>query len=197
MTVRSPWDVLLLGGASGVGKSTVAPAVARHFGAALTPIDDFYLVVERMTSPERYPEVHRWRLHPEEVLALDDDGMLEHTLANASAMTEALEPVIAEHLGEEPRLVLEGDFLVPSLAVRERFDDVEANGRVRGVFLLEDEAQLGRNFADREGEEQPRRARATAVHSEWIRAECDRLGVPAVPARPWSTVVDRVIAAAS
>ena len=195
--MRPPWDVLLIGGASGVGKSTIVYEVARHLDAALTAVDDISTVLETMTSPDEHPELHRWRLHPEEVVALDDEAMLAHTRAYAAEVTQALVPVIAEHLGAAPPLVLEGEFLVPALAATERFVDVPAGGRVRGVFLLEDEEQLGRNFAAREGEEQPRRARAAARYGVWLRSECERLGVPSLAARPWDTLVRRVIASAS
>ena len=192
-----PWTVLLLGGASGVGKSQISRRLARRFDAEVVTVDDIYLALERMTTPEQYPEVHRWRLHPEEVLALDDDGMLQHTLGCAEVVAEALEPVIADHLESSNPAVFDGDFLLPSLAARTSFDDVPADGRVGALFLLEDEEQLGRNFLAREGHEQARRARASWRYSEHLRQECARLGVPSIQARPWETVFDRAVDAIS
>jgi 2-phosphoglycerate kinase len=191
------WTVLLLGGASGVGKSQISRPLARHFGADMTAVDDIYLALERMTSPERYPEVHRWRLDPASVVAFDDDEMLQHTLGVAAFVSDALQPVIAEHLESSDAIVLDGDFLLPSLAASETFDDVRADGRVRGLFLLEDEDQLGRNFREREGEEQARRARASWRYGEHLREECARLGIPAIEARPWHSVLERAIDAVS
>jgi 2-phosphoglycerate kinase len=186
--------VLLLGGASGVGKSQIASSLASRLGASVVAVDDFEVVLERMTTPERYPELHRWRLHPEEVLALDDAGMLAHTRGYAEVMTEALEAVVGNHLDDGTRIVLEGDFILPSLALRQAFNNVSADGRVRAVFLVEgDEDQLARNFRRREGEEQPRRARASWCYSEWLRKECERLGVPAIPSRPWETTLQRAV----
>ena len=188
--------VLLLGGASGVGKSQIASDVAARFGASVVAVDDFQVVLERMTWPERYPELHRWRLHPEEVLALDDAGMLAHTRGYAEVMAEALVAVIANHLESGPPIVLEGDFVLPSLAMQTTYDGVAADGRVRAVFVVEeDERQLARNFLAREGEDQPRRARASWCYSEWLREECDRLGVPAISSRPWTTTLERALAA--
>ncbi|HWC31912.1 MAG TPA: hypothetical protein VG709_02155 [Actinomycetota bacterium] len=197
MTERS-WSVLLVGGASGVGKSAVSYRLAAELGVNLTAVDDVQNILERMTDPDRYPVVHLWRLHPERLLALEEAGMLAHTLEYAAVVAEALEPVIASHLQSGVPLMLEGDFILPSLAIREAYDGVPADGRVRALFLYEEEeAQIARNFAAREGEEQPFRARACWRYSEWLRDECRRLGVTAIPARPWETVLDRALGAVS
>jgi len=184
--------VLLFGGASGVGKTQIAAHLAARRGAALTAVDDIQAVLERMTTPEHFPAVHLWCLHPEEVLAFDDEEMLQHTQEYAAVVAQALEPVIANHLQEQTPVVLEGDFVLPSLAVMGSYDGVPSDGQVRGLFLYEeDEAQLARNFHAREGEDQPRRARASWYYSEWLRNECARLDVPAIPSRPWDTLFMR------
>jgi 2-phosphoglycerate kinase len=187
------WTVLLIGGPSGVGKTAVSRPIARRFDADLTGVDDIQTALERMTTAEQYPEIHRWPLHPDEVLALDDEGMLRHTLGCAAVVSEALEPVIADHLDSSEPVVFDGDFVLPELVAKASFDGVAADGRVRGVFLHEDEDQLGRNFLARDGQEQTRRARSSWWYGEHLRAGCARLGVPSIPARPWDTTVDRAI----
>src|SRR5688500_2061465 len=173
VTGAPPWQVFLLGGASGVRKSRLGARLAARWGARLVEVDDSQAVLERVTTPQQYPEVHRWRLHPEEVLALDDAAMLAHTCAYAAVMADALEPVIGSHLESGTPVVLEGDFILPSLATLPAYDGVAHAGRVRALFLVEqEEAQLARNFHVREGEEQPRRARASWHYNEWLREEC-------------------------
>ncbi len=196
MDAQRTWQVLLLGGASGVGKTMVSYRLAHHFAVGLTEMDDFQNVLERMTTPEQYPALHEWRLHSAEVLRMDDEQMLAHILDTSAAMSAAMELVIGNHLASSAPVVLEGDFLLPSLAVRPAYDGVPAEGQVRAVFLYEeDEQQILRNYRAREGTDQPHRARVSWYHSEWLRREAERLGLPAVPARPWDTVLERVIAA--
>lgn len=196
METRRTWQVLLFGGASGVGKTSVSYRLAHTFRVGLTEVDDFQIVLERMTTPEQQPALHYWSLHAAEVLRMDDAQMLSHTLSVAEAMSGAIELVIGNHLASHAPVVLDGDFLLPLLAVRPAYDGTPADGRVRAVFLYEhDEQQILRNYHARDGEEQPRRARASWYYSEWLRREADRLGLPAVPARPWDTVLERVIAA--
>lgn len=36
---RASWDVLLIGGASGAGRSSLSYPLARHFGVTVTEID--------------------------------------------------------------------------------------------------------------------------------------------------------------
>jgi 2-phosphoglycerate kinase len=195
MTETHPWYVLLFGGASGVGKTSVSYRLARHFGVGLTEVDDFQVILERMTSPERYPEFHYWRLHTDEALRMTEDEHLDFGRRYVRAMAPALELVIANHIETRMPVVLEGDFIHPELAVRPSYGEVEAGGRVRAVFLYEeDEEQIARNYLEREGEEQPRRARLSWRYSEWLRREAERVGVTTIAARPWDTVLERIIA---
>jgi hypothetical protein len=67
-------------------------------------------------------------------------------------LTPALEAMIASHLESGAPLVVEGDFLLPALAVQPAYQGMAAGGQVRAIFLYEDEeAQLRRNFATRAG----------------------------------------------
>jgi 2-phosphoglycerate kinase len=187
-----PWQVLLIGGASGVGKTSVSYRLARHFGVGITAIDDFQVILERMTDSEWYPELHLWRRDPRAFLDMSPDEQLAFTVRYGTVMAEALEVVIANHLEDEPPIVLEGDFLLPSVATRDVYVDQPAEGRVRAIFIVEpDENQIARNYLAREGEDQPGRARISWRYSEWLREEAGRLGVPVVPARPWDTVFER------
>ena len=46
MVLRSsgpiPWDVLLIGGAAGTGKTSVSYRLARHFDVGITEVDDIH-----------------------------------------------------------------------------------------------------------------------------------------------------------
>jgi len=45
MTQGRSWDVLLIAGASGVGKTSVSYRIAHHFGVGITEIDDFQILL--------------------------------------------------------------------------------------------------------------------------------------------------------
>jgi 2-phosphoglycerate kinase len=196
MTNAPPWKVYLIGGASGVGKTQVSYRVALHLGVGITEIDDFQNALERMTTPEQYPDLHLFSTNPDAFFRMDESQKLEHTLGYASVMAKALEPVIANRLDGGPSILLEGDFLLPSVAARPTFDGIPANGNIRAVFLYEeDEEQILQNFLAREREIQQIRARQSWLYSEWLRQEAARLDIPTVAARPWETVFERTLAA--
>jgi 2-phosphoglycerate kinase len=196
MSDRRSWDVLLIGGASGVGKSQVSYRLAQHFGVGITEIDDFHVILERMTTPEQQPVIHLFPTNPDAFFRMNEEEKLAFAISYGEVMSKPLEYVIANHLDGGSPIVLEGDFLLPSLAVKPNFDGISAGGRVRAIFIYEgDENQIGRNYLAREGEPQPGRARASWRHSEWLRQEADLLGIPTLAAQPWETVFERALAA--
>ena len=186
---------MLIGGGAGVGKSTVAFELARRFEVGLTEVDDFQRVLERMTTPEQYPAVHAFNLDPDGWRAMDDRSKLDAIIAYGEVMSIALEPVLRNHLDGGIPTIYEGDFLLPFFAARSSFCGHPAQGRVRGIFLYDGAEQISHNFQQREGNRQPDRATVSALYGEWLRAEAERHGQLAIPARPWETAIDRIITA--
>ena len=54
------WTVLLLCGASGIGKSTLARAMGVHYGVPVTSGDDIVTGIKALTGPGTHPVLHRW-----------------------------------------------------------------------------------------------------------------------------------------
>lgn len=88
-------------------------------------------------------------------------------------------------------------------SVRERASD----GRARAVFLFEaDASALGDNMRSRgprsrveelaPAEDRRAHARKNYLFGEWLSLEAERRRLPTVPARPWETLGDRILAAA-
>jgi 2-phosphoglycerate kinase len=190
------WVVLLVGGASGVGKSSLAQPLARVLGVNLVEVDDFQLVLEATLPPEQLPLLHFWRTNREEFDAWDDDQRVAHFV---QVCEEIFRPGVAAVIGARLEVgvpvIVEGDFLLPEWTTAARFADEPNDGRVRALFVSEDdEQQLLANFHERERKVQQVRAHASHVLDRWLRGECERWDVPTVAARPWETVVERALA---
>ncbi len=194
---RRTWDVLLIGGAAGTGKTRVSYRLARHFDVGITEVDDFHIVLETMTTPEQQPVLHYWKTKPESRQLLTEQ-IRELHISVGRVMLPALGAVIANHIETRTPIILEGDYILPELmAQRGDAHSWEAE-RVRAVFLYEpDERQIVRNFHLRESgaDEQARRAHVSWLYGEWLKKECERYRLPALPATPWDSLPDRIVEA--
>jgi 2-phosphoglycerate kinase len=177
--------VLLIGGPSGVGKTTVAVEVAARLGAAWLMVDDLRLALARSGLPVPIAD---------EVGAFDAPGGL---LAVGALMTPAVEVVIENHVDGHIPVVIEGDGILPSLFERASVRARAANGRVRAVFLYEpdEEALYGSHRSRGRGLTDRPHARKNFLFGQWLKREAERRGLPTLPARPWDTLADRILAA--
>jgi 2-phosphoglycerate kinase len=201
------WAVLLLGGHSGAGKSTVAERLARQNGAAWLMVDDLRLALQRsravLPSPADTAALRFttdpgwWRQPPERLLAA--------AIADGRALSPALEVVIENHVDQRLPVVLEGDGILPDLLARPPVATRAAGGRVRAVFVVEpDETVLAAVIRGRAREstfmtapEMAGVVRARWLYGRWLTEQARRAGLPVVAPRPWATLAGRVAAAAT
>jgi 2-phosphoglycerate kinase len=185
-----PWIVALVCGASGAGKSSVAIPLARRHGVPLTEADDIVTAHQAMTTPEQAPLLHLWDTDPE-TRTWTAQRIAQHAIAVAEAMRRGFEAVIADHIEFAAPVVMEGDYLLPDLTTA--FGDA-----VRAVVVSEpDEDRIVANYLSREPDrgEQRFRAQVSTHFDAVLSARARRVGVPVVPAWPWSDAVDRADAA--
>jgi 2-phosphoglycerate kinase len=202
-----PWRVLLVGGHSGAGKSTVAQRLARRYGTAWLMADDLRLALQRsrvtLRSPDATAALHfdtapGWWRHPPERLR-------DAAIAVGAALSPALEVVIENHVDQRLPVVLEGDGILPALLARPPVRARAAGGRVRAVFVVEpDEAALAANIRARGLEatfmtavEVAGMVRARWLYGRWLAEQARRAGLPVLAPRPWGTLADRIAAAAT
>ncbi|MEO8457061.1 MAG: hypothetical protein ABI559_04545 [Chloroflexota bacterium] len=187
-----PWDVLVIGGPSGVGKTSVSYPLAHQFGVAICEIDDLCITATAITTPEQQPALHYWNTHAG-AAELPPEEIIEHFLETCRALRPALSAVIENHLETSMPVVLDGDYALPEFFT-------EASERVRTVFIYEpDEDVILSNLKRREPNwtDCEKRAQVGRLFGRWLKDECERLGLPAVQARPWDSVINRVAEAAA
>lgn len=66
MSDQHRWPVYLIGGASGVGKTSVSYRAARYLDVGITEIDDIHIALMRMTTPPDQPVLHYFQTHRDE-----------------------------------------------------------------------------------------------------------------------------------
>jgi 2-phosphoglycerate kinase len=103
----STWDILLLGGASGVGKTALAYQLADRYGVGVIEIDDFEAALLTVTTPEPAPLLHFWRTHWDDFRAFTDDPHVEHFIEVARSVYQpALRSVIANRSSGGRRVII-------------------------------------------------------------------------------------------
>ena len=141
----SGWSVLLIGGHSGAGKSMLAMQIARHFGVAYAEADDFRMALQQVTTAAEHPDLHFFITAPgvakDGIWEASPEELADRLLRVGQVVSHALEVVVAHHQWMAKPLVLEGDGILPRLAIQSIFPTKDGEiGRARFVLLHEPDA---------------------------------------------------------
>lgn len=199
------WRVLLIGGSSGTGKSTIARQLAAQLAISWLQVDDLRLALQnsRVSFPEQghtdalycFTRPGIWHEGPE--------ALCQALVAVGEMLCPALEIVIANHIDIDAPLILEGDGILPSLLENPLMQRYKDSGLLQAVFLHEpDEKQLytnithrGRGTAGMNVEELRTEARTKWLYSQWLAHEARRWAVPVLESQPWETLGARILGA--
>jgi 2-phosphoglycerate kinase len=200
---RGNWQILLIGGPSAAGKSTLARALAEHYGLVHLDADLFFLTLRRafprdIALPGLKQEDELFWSQPPDVL-------VEHYMRLSAFVCNALEAVIALQYRRHQPSVLEGGWLLPSFARQEVFDGVAMpSGAVRGLFLYEDDTEELERRRQARGDAWARTFKDEVMlniremrrrHGIVLKEQAQSLGEPTLASRPLETLFDRALAA--
>ena len=182
------WTVLFIGGASGMGKSSVAYELARFYNVNVLEVDDICQAVEAMTTRELLPAVHYWSSG----INWTDVGVSGNVkwLKDVSKeLIPGIKAIVENHIEADVPVIIEGDFIHPEFVAS--FENL----KVKSIYVYEpDKNQILQNYLSREGGElQHFRADISIEYGTWLVNTCGKLGINVIESRPWDTVVDRVI----
>ncbi len=194
--------VLLLGGTSGVGKSSLAVEVARRLGIArVLSTDSIRQIMRMMTSPELVPALFgssydAWRLMPPN--GDHEPNVIEGFRAQASAVSLGIRASLDRSISESSNLVVDGVSIVPGTVGQDEFG--ERAHVVTLVVATLDEASLRDRFRVRAGGQRERLADRYLASFEAILGiqrhlleEADRYGVPVVDNADFERSVRQII----
>ena len=189
--VRSslPTKVVLLGGSSSVGKTTLARELARRIDGEHRQVDDLRRTVDDPRVHFLSEAAHPWRSGPSSICLV-----LQRA---AEAMRPVLGRAVDAALAGGRRMVLEGEALDPWLAERYSSDP-----RVSALFVVEsDSDRLAQTlharspaFDQLSAAEQEKVACTAALYGRWLESESRERGFPCLASQPWATLADRATA---
>lgn len=182
------WTVLLIGGASGTGKSSIAYEIGCYYGVNVLEVDDIHLSVEAVTTKENFPAIHYWSTGVDwkEVGVANNVNWL---ISVGKEMMPVLKELINRHIEDKLPIIIEGDFISPELS--KSFD----HPQVKSIFVTESDVnQILDNYLSREGGQlQHYRAEISIAYDKWLADTCNELGIQRIESRPWDTVLDRTL----
>ncbi len=196
------WDVLLIGGTSGIGKTTIARQLGLQLGLPWLQVDDLRLALQwsRAILPQRTSDLYFfldtpgvWQLTPERLCA----GLI----AVGEVMSPAIEVAVESHLATAAPIIIEGDGILPSLFARPALQQLIRSKQVQGIFLIEPEEEIivanmiqrNREIVGRTEEEIHTEARSKWLYSQWLAKEAQRLQLPMLETRPWQSLSERIL----
>jgi 2-phosphoglycerate kinase len=145
--------VILVGGATGTGKSTVATEMAYKLGIPrLTSTDSIRQTLRAFFSPDFMPTIHHSSFAAGEAMSEAEDPLVSGFLEQARTVLVGVQASIERALHEGWPIIVEGVHLVPGLL------PVEDGRAVVCPFVLsiEDEDEHARHFFARsEGGDRP------------------------------------------
>jgi 2-phosphoglycerate kinase len=181
-----PCRILLLGGASGSGKSSVAHVVARRWNANVLCADDVRVAMEAAAEGATIGVFHRGRDVPLDAARLPASiAAWQHV---SDLVSRALQRVILLRMAYGGRFVLEGDCLAPTLVQASAMRQLCAHGVLRMVVLTTrgpDHLKAQLRLRDRGflQQHQTVQDRYVAKHwgcAVWLAAHAQVSGVPVV-----------------
>jgi 2-phosphoglycerate kinase len=197
--------VILIGGAVGVGKSTIATHLAHRLGIVRVVATDGAIreVMRAMLSPEIMPTLHVSTFHADQAVrepTRRSDALVAGFREQTQAVSVGIAAMINRSVTEGTSIVIEGVHVVPG------FFDVEAHGdRLVAVPLIlevEDEQAHLNHIAVRETGIRPADRYARSFDNirrlqRYIKSQALSHGIPIVPNHSFdqaiSTVLDLVM----
>lgn len=194
--------VVLIGGPSATGKSTLAESVARCLEATRIDLDLFYIALRGVIPPGDAPVgLHQ---QDESFWAKPAHELVELYLNLQAYMSRSFEPVVAQFLRSGRSVVMEGTWLNPEFASQSTYSGCEAAGIVKGLFLYEPV------FGEMERRRRQRanpwdRVFSAAVMENVatmrytlgleLKRHAETLGMPVLECRPFATLEHRALSA--
>ncbi len=196
--------VVLIGGATGVGTSTLAADVARRLNIqSVIGTDSIREVLRRAVSPALLPMLHKssYGVKKEDIRVpvAEEELVLYGFRAQSSQVSVGVEAIVERGLKEGTNLVIEGVHLAPEI-ILDRFRD-HPNVCSLVVYLSDDDVHRDRFYVRALGTSMRRPAEEYISHfreirqiHDYIRESAERTGVFCVENLSIETASDAAVA---
>jgi 2-phosphoglycerate kinase len=175
--------VILVGGAPGAGKSTLAQELARRLHITSISIDDLALATQGVTTPISHPGLHLMRTgdHLTYFTSNPPERLISDASEQHDALWPAIERVIRAHAKWREPIVIEGWALRPNRVLELGLANVSSYWLVVEPSVLEEREKKNVEFV--RGSEDPERMLSNFLarsgwYNDLIRDQASSLGLP-------------------
>lgn len=133
--MNKTWEVLLIGGSSGIGKSHLARQLSEHYKLPHLEVDDIRIALQQVVSPEQYPQLFTFVNNPNFYHDYDEHEFVTKLLEVGEVVWKALDALISKHVKMNEPVIIEGDGIIPKLLSQRNLDDVK-------IIILQDELEI-------------------------------------------------------
>jgi 2-phosphoglycerate kinase len=197
----SDWTLLLIGGGSTTGKTTLATSLSRRLNVKLLDGDMIRALLLSNVSAEQDPDLHAFS--QPELWDSPLDNRIAASFTVARRVCDRTSTVVSWHLNRRIPLIIEAVWLLPEVAQQVALFGGAESGQVRPLFLHDPDFDALRErlhqrldwmarVAPREREP---RIEMFYGFSQEVRAQAESLGLPVLESRPFETLEERALAA--
>lgn len=188
---EAKWKVLLIGGTSGIGKSSAARELAQRYSAPFLELDDLRIAVRSMVPREAQPALYTFVDTPDYHERFSNEEFVENLLNVGRALWPGVDSIISKHVRLGEKIIMEGDALIPEMLAQRSQEGVAA------VFLYDEPGaiktkQLERNRHGKAAETIDTNVAFSFSYSEVVRKQAQQHGFHTLCASPVETLADRI-----
>ena len=145
-----PNTTVLIGGAPGVGKTTLAGRVSTHSGIPALTYDDVHTAVRVYTSPQSQPDLHRIGRggHTAYFTETAPTELVADAIAESNAAWPGFAALVRKHTSHGRGRIIDSWFLRPSLVAAHRHPGVVAVWIVIAPDVLWERERLNTDFIE-------------------------------------------------
>lgn len=129
--------VILVGGAPGSGKTTLATALGTQLEISSFSMDDLVIAALAVTQPETHPDLYALDLEPDYFMTHSTDQLIVDANKQHDATRPIFERIVGVHLRRGSAMVMDGWFFRPSWVAQLQWNNLGAVWIVTDDDVLE------------------------------------------------------------
>lgn len=187
------FDILLIGGSSGSGKSYLARELSKHYGVPLTEVDDIRVALQQVLEREQHKEIFTFIDNPQYLEEFATEDLVQKLILLSKSLWKAVSVVINKHVVCNEPIIFEGDSLLPQLISK------IASDTVKSIFLyasreeLEDRISKRNRLGDMSEEQIQKDIDFSYAYGQEIRRQAELYNTIAIPVGDEKTLLARTI----